>query len=138
MIYREEDLFNALKDSIMPDLEQSEGFMSHYDCYSIKHNMDIELKCRRTHYDELLIEKMKFDALILRSEKYGTIPVYINSTPDGVWAFKLLELPEPIWSQRLMPQTTDFAKREKIEKEVGYYSVYMGTDITDSLTSLLK
>ena len=37
----------------------------------------------------LIIERKKYDSLMERSTTYGTIPVYINSTPKGVWGFYL-------------------------------------------------
>ena len=88
MFIKEQQLFDALKDSFMPDLEKSDNPMARYDCYSLAHNIDIELKCRRKHYDDLLIEKKKYDALLLRGSNFGTDPVYINSTPSGVWVFR--------------------------------------------------
>ena len=88
MFIKEQQLFNALKESFMPDLKKSDDPMARYDCYSIIHNIDIELKCRRKHYDDLLIEKKKYDALLLRALNFGTDPVYINSTPSGVWVFR--------------------------------------------------
>jgi len=131
MFIKETELFTALKDSFMPDLEKSDNPMARYDCYSLAHNIDIELKCRRKHYDDLLIEKKKYDALLLRASNFGTDPVYINSTPSGVWVFRLTVVPEPEWETRGMPKTSEFRQRQFIDKVVGYYNVSTGTEITD-------
>jgi len=133
MFIKEKELFTALKDSFMPDLEKSDNPMARYDCYSLAHNIDIELKCRRKHYDDLLIEKKKYDALLLRASNFGTDPVYINSTPSGVWVFRLTVVPEPEWEIRGMPKTSEFRQRQFIDKVVGYYNVVKGTEITDKL-----
>ena len=133
MILQEKDLFELVKKHILPDLQESEYKVSKYDCYSLEKRVDIELKCRRTHYDDLVIEKMKFDALILRSDKYNTKPVYINSTPKGVWSFQISMLPEPTWKGRKMPTTTDFSNNSMIIKQVGYYNVSLGKDLTTIL-----
>ena len=133
MFIKEQQLFEALKNSFIPDLEKSENPMDRYDCYSLAHNIDIELKCRRKHYDDLLIEKKKYDALILRASNFGTDPVYINSTPSGVWVFRLTVVPEPEWETRGMPKTSEFRQRQFIDKVVGYYNVVKGTEITDKL-----
>ena len=133
MILQEKDLFELVKKYILPDLQESEYKVSKYDCYSLEKRIDIELKCRRTHYDDLVIEKMKFDALILRSDKYNTTPVYINSTPKGVWSFQISMLPEPTWKGRKMPTTTDFSNNSMIIKQVGYYNVSLGKDLTTIL-----
>ena len=133
MFIKEQQLFEALKNSFIPDLEKSENPMARYDCYSLAHNIDIELKCRRRHYDDLLIEKKKYDALLLRASNFGTDPVYINSTPSGVWVFRLTVVPEPEWETRGMPKTSEFRQRQFIDKVVGYYNVVKGTEITDKL-----
>tara|TARA_R110000822_G_scaffold78059_3_gene187161 strand:+ start:7900 stop:8304 length:405 start_codon:yes stop_codon:yes gene_type:complete len=130
MFQKELDLFNAIKDKLIKDLKESGDNFSRYDCYSEEHNLDIELKCRRSHYDDLIIEKKKYDALILRSKKFGTDPVYINSTPLGVWSFRLRDLQEPEWSGRGLPKSTDFDSTYMITKQVGYYSTKDGVEIT--------
>ena len=107
--------------------------MSKYDCYSLSYNADIELKCRNVHYDDLVIEKIKYDALIARAAMFGTRPIYINSTPLGVWSFRLDELSEPAWEERRMPKTTYFANNNMIVKVVGYYNISLGKNITDLL-----
>lgn len=123
----ETELFEFLQKKI-PDLKLSEFKYSKYDCYSEKNNIDIELKCRRTHYDDLLIEKAKYDALIKRSNNFNTKPFYINSTPEGIWAFDLSKF-SPKWEERRMPRTTDFSNNNKINKEVGYLNINEGKKI---------
>ena len=133
MIKYERELFKLIKERLAPDLELSEHQMSKYDCYSISYNADIELKCRNRHYNDLVIEKIKYDALVARASMFGTVPVYINSTPTGVWSFRLTELPEPSWEERRMPKTTHFSDNNMIVKVVGYYNISQGKDITDLL-----
>ena len=133
MINNEQELFDLIKKNIIPDLEKCEDQMSKYDCYSKEHNIDIELKCRRTHYDDLLIERIKYNALIMRAEKNNTTAIYINSTPKGVWSFKLNDLNSPSWENRFMPQTTDFHKQKDVLKEVGYYNISVGKNLTNIL-----
>ncbi len=47
-------------------------------------------------------------------------PWYINSTPKGIYAFDLTRVPEPDWSERWMPTTTEFANTSKKMKLVGF------------------
>jgi len=61
---KEQELFDWLKSGFLPDLEKSVGTYDGFDCTSTEKKMFIELKSRKTHYPELLIEKMKFDFLI--------------------------------------------------------------------------
>jgi Holliday junction resolvase len=118
----EQELFEFLKENYLPDLKMSDEPMSHWDCYSAKYYYDIELKCRRAHYDDLLIEKMKYDNLLNRSKRFGTIPVYINSTPVGIYVFKLNEV-DISWETKKMPATTDFTRKEKVDKVVGFLNL---------------
>lgn len=119
----EKELFNYLKSDKFPDLETCQDNFSFYDCYSVGYNADIELKCRHKHYDELLIEKAKYDNLLSRALEFRTIPLYINSTPFGVYVFNLSKVPAPTWEEREMPSTTYFSNREKIIKVVGYLHI---------------
>ena len=119
----EDKLFLHLKDNYIPDLDWSEGKYNHYDCFSLKYECDIELKCRNKHYDELLIEKAKYDKLIHRAQKFLTVPIYISQTPQGIYAFNLSSLPEPIWETRGMPKTSHFNQRQFVDKVVGYLHI---------------
>ena len=120
---KESELFEFLKKSHIHDLQTCEDNYSFYDCYSAEKQLDIELKCRHTHYDELLIEKMKYDHLLERALEFRTRPLYINSTPFGVYVFDLTKIPAPNWEERKMPSTTYFSNREKIIKVVGYLHI---------------
>lgn len=128
---REEELYQFLKQNFIPDLCESEHATSRYDCFSKEYNLDIELKCRRRHYNELIIERSKYNALLTRSQSFNTIPVYVNSTPKGVWAFYLFRHPDLEWDVRDLPRHTDFSRRENIPKEVGYLKVEEGINLLD-------
>ena len=125
MVLTEPELFQWLKHFYYPDLVMSEDQFSKHDCVSDKHSYFIELKSRHTHYDDLLIEKFKYDSLFYRS-KSGYNPVYINATERGIWQFNLKDLPEPKWEVRIMPQNTEFTERVEIDKIVGYFNVRDG------------
>jgi hypothetical protein len=116
---REIDLFDHLKNNYIEDLSWSEDDYSHHDCYSINLKCDIELKCRNKHYDDLVIEKYKYEKLMSRADKHNTIPVYLCQTPKGIYGFNLSLLPEPEWFIKGMPKTSHFSQRQFIDKEVG-------------------
>ncbi len=128
----EQQLFDFIKDNFINDLNPSEYSTSRYDCFSERYQMDIELKCRRKHYEGLIIEKGKYDALMHRCKTYGTIPVYIKSTPEGVWGFYLQQF-DLVWEHRDLPKQTDFSRREKISKEISYLPVLEGIDLLSLL-----
>lgn len=117
---KEQDLFDHLKGGWYPDLVKSENTYDTFDCISEEHKQYIELKCRHTHYPDLLIEKSKYTRLVAEAKERYLDPWYINSTPQGIYAFDLTRVPEPDWSERWMPATTEFANTSKIMKVVGF------------------
>lgn len=125
----ESELFSFIKNNYLSDLAESECKMSRYDCYSERHSLDIELKCRKVHYDELLIEKGKYDALLHRALRFNTRPLYINSTPNGVYVFDLKDIEEPEWFTSRQPKSTEFSNRQKVNKVIGLLPVSKAKNI---------
>lgn len=120
------ELFAWIKWSYFPDLERSTDQYSSFDCVTKQGKMYIELKCRKTHYDNLLIEKVKFDRLSQKAWEFGYIACYINSTPEGIWAFDLAKHKYIKWFTKDLPATTEFNNIDTIEKTVGYLNVNRG------------
>ena len=117
LIYlREAELFEALKAEY-PDLtplsatDRADG---------ITHNAYIEIKCRRTHYDQLMIERHKWDYLADIRARTGARTLYISSTPKGIYEWDLGAINAPEWVFKWLPDKTDFAGAKKIEKWVGF------------------
>ena len=119
----EQKLYDIIKNYI-PDLTQTEEF-DFSDAYSVFFNTKIELKCRRAHYNDLLIEKIKWDKLIECDNVR-----YINSTPIGVYSFDLKVIKEPSWLEREMPISTEFGNKSKSIKLVGFINISEAKNIT--------
>lgn len=117
---KELDLFQYLNEKHFPDLVKSEGVYDSFDCISEEKKSYIELKCRHTHYPDLLIEQSKYARLVDEAGFRVLDPWYINSTPEGIFGFDLLRVPEPAWSEKWMPSTTEFANTSKKMKLVGF------------------
>lgn len=117
MIFQEQNLFDLLKLCCYLDLVKSRKPMSRWDCYSPERRHRIELKCRGAHYDTLLIEKKKYDALIKKCEDNNDTPIYINSTPKGIYRFNLYFV-KPKWEVQYHNKTTQFSNTNKIAKEI--------------------
>ena len=117
---KELDLFQYLNEKHFPDLVKSEGVYDSFDCISEEKKSYIELKCRHTHYPDLLIEQSKYVRLVDEAGFRVLDPWYINSTPEGIFGFDLLRVPEPAWSEKWMPSTTEFANTSKKMKLVGF------------------
>ena len=117
--FREVELFEALKAEY-PDLtplsatDRADG---------ITHNAYIEIKCRRTHYDTLMIEKDKWDYLADIRARTGARTLYISATPKGVYEWDLGAINAPEWLLKHLPDKTDFAGAKKIDKWVGFLDV---------------
>jgi hypothetical protein len=116
------ELLQFLQTNYLRDLKKSEYAFDRADCVSDERGLIIELKCRRTHYNELLIEKHKFDALVSKAENLNYQAVYINSTPLGIYAWNLSSQ-EIVWQNEPMPATTDFLNANTIDKVVGYLPI---------------
>tara|TARA_R110000823_G_scaffold50001_1_gene125757 strand:- start:1210 stop:1602 length:393 start_codon:yes stop_codon:yes gene_type:complete len=115
--WKEKDLFDWLSTNHYKSLVNSKNPISRWDCYDIEQQHRIELKCRRKHYSTLILEKGKYDALIKESAKNSDIPIYINSTPEGVYLFNLNNI-EVKWYLKSLPATTEFKKRIWVKKEI--------------------
>ena len=127
--WKETDLFEWLVSNVYPDLVKSKNQMSRWDCYSPEAFHRIELKCRRTHYDELLLERKKYEAVLEECHKHLDVPIYINSTPIGVYSFNLLVI-VPEWEvNHKNPATTEFANTARVEKEVTYLNINQATKL---------
>lgn len=129
MVLKEPELFAYLKEFYYPDLEFSQERFSKYDCISKDSKSYIELKSRNTHYDDLLIEQIKYDAIIVAAQGLGYEPLYINSTPAGIWSFNLSKMGVMNWEDRWLPQNTEFSNRGNKTKVVGYLHIKDGEQL---------
>ena len=86
----EMELFYLLRDNLYPDIlswSDDSGFFSEQERYQI------QLECRTRHSENFSIEENKYNSL-LSGAVGGFTPVYILSTPLGIWQFNLDELPD--------------------------------------------
>ena len=122
----EKMLFDWFKNTRFSDIEQTSRY-SYTDAYIPSLNVYVEFKCRKEHYDALLIEKAKWNYL----HKLPNCR-YVNSTPRGIYSFNILSIPRPSWHMRVLPRTTQFKDIDKIIKEVGYLHIRQAVELTDS------
>ena len=120
--WKEADLFKWLSVSYYKLLVDTSGGYSKSDCYDIATKHRIELKCRAKHYDDLIIEKNKYKHLVDVSKKSGDIPIYINSTPKGIYLFKLNDIKFK-WFKKSLPKTTDFKNKKTVKKEISKINI---------------
>ena len=116
MIENEQELFNYIKGWYLSDLKKSADQYDNHDCTSTIYRLHIELKCRHTHYDELILEKDKYDSLVALAKSLGFTPFYINSTPNGIYAFNLRKI-TVTWTTKRLPAKT-FWDGSTVDKEI--------------------
>ena len=112
----EKSLFDYIKGKYVEDLEMSADAFEYIDATSQTYRMKVELKCRHTHYDELILEKDKYESLMQQADKLGFTPFYINSTPQGIYAFNLRKI-TVTWTTRRLPAST-YNKTAPVDKEI--------------------
>jgi hypothetical protein len=112
----EQSLFDYIKATYLEDLEKSEHEYENIDATSNGYRLTLELKCRHTHYDELILEKDKYDSLMDRANHLGFTPFYINSTPNGIYAFNLRKI-TVTWTTKRLPSNT-MENGPAIDKEI--------------------
>ena len=112
----EQSLFDYIKATYLEDLEKSEHTYEYIDATSNGYRLTIELKCRHTHYDELILEKDKYESLMGRAQELGFTPFYINSTPEGIYAFNLRKI-KVSWKTKRLPSNT-LENGPVVDKEV--------------------
>lgn len=124
----EATLTSWLAATIIPDIRNPEPDNEYcvLDRVSDVYGMYMELKCRDKHYTQLLIEKHKWCGVREKAQAKGYRAIYICWTPirgGTVYVFDLDKLTEPVWEERNLPATTQFANRRWRKKTVGYLSV---------------
>ena len=119
----EQELFNYIKERYLEDLVKSDHTYEYLDATSHGYRLSIELKCRHTHYDELILEKDKYESLLQQANALGFTPFYINSTPKGIYEWDLGALEAPEGALMRLPDKTDFAGAKKIDKLVGFLDI---------------
>ena len=112
----EQGLFDYIKETYLEDLQKSEHTYEYIDATSYGYRLSIELKCRHTHYDELILEKDKYESLMQQAKALGFTPFYINSTPQGIYAFNLRKITVTWKTKRLPSSTVD--NGPAVDKEV--------------------
>ena len=126
----EAGLHELLRDHLYEDLVRvSNDEYSANDCWSQEHGIYVELKCRRTHYDTLMLEKVKYDRLIAEANKIGMLPLYICSTPQGIYQFNLELIPLQWQEMSNLPATTEFDNQERVVKVIAMLPLDLATPI---------
>ena len=118
----EAELFDYIKGRYLEDLVKSQHPYEYHDCTSTLYRLHIELKCRHKHYEDLIIEKDKYEALVQQAERLGFTPFYVNATPQGIYAFNLKKT-KVTWTVKKLPAKTEFDSGGQVDKTVALLPV---------------
>ena len=113
----EQELFNYIKSRYLEDLTKTSDQYEYHDATSTLYRLHIELKCRHTHYDELILERDKYEALTQEAKRLGFTPFYVNATPQGIYAFNLKKT-KVTWTVKTLPAKTEFDSQGQVDKTV--------------------
>jgi len=105
---------------------------SRYDAFDTENGIMLEIKCRNKHYDDTLLEKIKYEWNKKYAEDNHLDFLYAVSMPykkgHKIYLFDPVNL-EAVedynfkWHTRKLPANTEFEGNEWIDKVVGYLNV---------------
>ena len=122
----ESELFYKFKANYLPQLKVAIDTYSPFDAICHEAKVVVEFKCRRSHYSDMLIEWPKYETLLNRAADRGYKPIYVCSTPLGVWAWDLTYL-QLKWIKKALPKQTDCSNNNTVIKQVAYISLEDGS-----------
>jgi len=112
-------------------VKQEEKF-SRFDALDEDEGVMLEVKCRKTHYDDTLIERKKFEWNKEFAVENDYVFIYAVSMPnkeggDTLYMFDPVALEDEgydfKWHTKKLPSHTDFGGWGWIDKEVGYLHI---------------
>ena len=127
----EDDVIKLLNVGHYNFVRMDEKF-SRYDAFDADNGIMLEIKCRRKHYDDTIIEKPKYDWNKKYAKDNGFEFMYAVTMPteggDILYLFDPIAMEEHEdydfgWETRKLPAQTDFNWKEWIDKEVGYLHI---------------
>ena len=114
------------------NFEKMDDKFSRYDAFDPELGIMLEIKCRNRHYDDTLLEKMKYDWNKQYAIDNGFEFIYAVAMPnkegETLYLFATLTMEEDDdydfkWHTKKLPAKTEFGGSEWIDKEVGYLHI---------------
>ena len=82
-----DELFALVKANLYEDSAPCPNTDSHYT--SARYGLYFQVRCRVEHYDSVMLDKAGYELLIQNANAMGFVPLYICSTPVGIWELNL-------------------------------------------------
>jgi len=136
----ENDIIKLLNHSKEYNFIAMHDKFSRYDAFDEDTGVMLEIKCRKKHYDDTMLEKMKYEWNKNYAEEHDFEFIYAVSMPceEGhtIYLFDPINMEEEEydfqWHTKKLPANTEFRGSNWIDKEVGYLHV------DDALLTLTK
>jgi hypothetical protein len=112
--------------------EKMDSKFSRYDAFDAESGVMLEIKCRKKHYDDTLLEKMKYDWNKQFAIENDFEFIYAVSMPvsegEKIYLFDPVEMETEEdydfgWHTKKLPAKTEFGGSNWIDKEVGYLHI---------------
>ena len=140
---KEQDVIDMLNAGHY-NFEAMDDKFSRYDAFDPELGIMLEIKCRNRHYDDTMMEKMKYEWNKQYAKDNGLEFIYAVTMPDKCG--DVLYLWDPInmeaedeydfkWHTKKLPANTEFSGSEWIDKEVGYLHIDDASFILEKKTS---
>jgi hypothetical protein len=82
-----DELFALVQANLYEDSAPCPNTDSHY--ISEEYGLYFQVRCRVEHHDTVMLDKAGYELLIQNANDNGLVPLYICSTPVGIWEFNL-------------------------------------------------
>jgi len=69
-----------------------------------------------------MIKQKKYRAMMEQCKGTFEVPMYINSTPEGIYRFNLKRF-RPRWQVKRLRKTTHFSDANRVNKKVGFLNI---------------
>lgn len=113
------------------NFEKMADKFSRYDAFDPKLGVMLEIKCRKRHYDDTMLEKIKYEwnKQYAKDNDFEFIYAVSMPTKEGhkLYLFDPINMEDEEydfgWHTKKLPAKTEFGGSEWIDKEVGYLHV---------------
>ena len=127
-----EDTVIDLLNKAQYNFEKMDSKFSRYDAFDADLGIMLEIKCRKKHYPDTMLEKMKYDWNKEFAAENGFEFLYAVTMPSDkgvkLYVFNPIALEEEEsydfkWHTKKLPANTAFNGSRWIDKEVGYLHI---------------
>ena len=113
------------------NFEPMDDKFSRYDAFDPDLGVMLEIKCRKKHYADTMMEKMKYDWNVEYAKENDFVFLYAVTMPTKDGEKLYLFDPKVMddegydfkWHTKKLPAKTEFGGSEGVDKEVGYLHI---------------